>query len=167
MLSNGLVLDNDAKSLPAPVSAIDGIKLTPLTEVKVDYKCGHSGWSAFKVLLYGETEIAPHDKLLSKRLKCPHCMLHELLLRTIRCARCGFVIMPGEGVARYAATDHEPEYAKAIEGGVVGCLRFDCCPSGGFIVGHWDGEKVVSAFGGKTAADQVLATGETVIIETR
>jgi len=105
--------------------------------------------------------------MLRRRELCPDCLTAELRQVTIRCALCGFAIFPGEPVALYGGpkssfrgtagtAEHDGQY--------VGCLRCDCCPSGGFFAGHWDGQRVVPAFaGGGSAAAEAMRTGQTVV----
>jgi hypothetical protein len=51
--------------------------------------------------------------------------------------------MPGDGVALYGkGSTGIHESATILDDGVsaVGCLRWDCCPSGGFFAGSWTEE---------------------------
>ena len=152
--------------LPPP-NLPQGVKIVPLSETVLEYGCGHQGIGLFKVNLYGGDEIAPNENVLCKRLKCPNCMVIELLAKTIRCARCGLAIMPGEGVAKYSRAKYDPEYATVDGDCVIGCLRWECCPSGGYIVGNWNGEKIVPLYGGKTVTAHVLSRGRIIYVDRR
>lgn len=111
------------------------------------YDCGHRGARRFSLHVFGENV----DPLRQKEL-CPECFVAWVKQYTIHCALCGLPIYPGAPVALYndsqkmlsCATEHS-------EGVVVGCLRFDCCPSAGFFAGHWSEEGFVSTFGSSEA----------------
>ncbi len=133
----------------------------------VRYDCGHEYAKSFGFDFYGERRgvIGEHAE---KREKCGDCLLAEIGPRLIRCCRCGCAIMPGQAVAAY---DDDGSFKKAwstvMPGGgcVIGCMRMDCCPSGGFFVGHWSSQGVRSAFGGHmNAIALVMATGKPVVV---
>lgn len=104
------------------------------------YRCGHRGARKYLIHLWGE-QFTPG----SKKSICPACALDELQRTAVRCCLCGFPILPGAPVAVYDLQSVKPkDYPFAIEDGkyAVGCLRWDCCPSGGFFDGHWNGKSV-------------------------
>ncbi len=144
----------------ASKSNVGELKIVSLGDKKDKFECGHEGWIHFAVDLYGEMQIKPHDAFISSRKKCCECMLAELAKNTIRCARCGLIIMPGDGVALYKRTGNEPAYAMFAEDGqAIGCMRWKCCPSGGLMVGNWDGEKIAASFGGESMAAACMSSG--------
>jgi hypothetical protein len=165
-LNRGLIPSDDgAAALP------DGVAIVSLSEKTTKYSCGHIGYEMFKVVFYGQTDEAiwPRDDRAGRRIKCPACMVVELFSKTNRCALCGSVIMPSDPVAKYKINTANRKFltdANTLGDDCIGCLRNDCCPSGGFFAGHWDGKKVVDQFGGQILAAHVHATGQPVIIST-
>jgi len=150
-----------------PLVVTDECHIEPDSDAKVKYGCGHTSWRDFHGVFYGES-YGPASKKRG-RDTCPECVLAKTLSLSIRCALCGLVIMPGAPVALYAGptSSFRKSCATKHEGQFVGCLRWDCCPSGGFFAGHWDGEKVLPAFdGGNCAAAEALRTGRVVISNT-
>jgi hypothetical protein len=125
----------------------------------VAYRCGHDGVADFSADIYGEV-FAPRPEVLQAREKCPECMLAQLLAGTIRCAICGLLIPPNDPVALYRKCGKERSYAYAVGDKVIGCLRDDCCPSGGFYAGRWSGKEFVPEFRGRTIADEAFRTGK-------
>ncbi len=64
----------------------------------------------------------------------------------IHCALCGLPIHPGDPVALYSDGPQTLSCATELEEGVViGCLRFDCCVSAGFLAGVWSEDGLVPA----------------------
>lgn len=126
------------------------------------YECGHDGASSFNLHIYGE-EMAGVEQDKS----CPDCALVSVQKHFIRCALCGLYIGPGDGVVLYAGSRSiKKETATKVEMGYLGCLRWDCCPSGGFFAGHWTKTGFKSAFIGGTAAGEAMRTGKAVIGDT-
>lgn len=122
--------------------------LAPITKSSglVEYKCGHLYSDTFTFDAYGET-LPVNESQLAKRELCGECLLTKLKQCTIRCARCGCMILPRTTVAVYPdnpvnfkergwVTKPDPDH-------VLGCIRITCCPSGFLIAGYWDGEKFV------------------------
>lgn len=130
----------------------------------VRHACGHDSHLTFKFRFWGET-VASFACKVPKRL-CADCLMAELLKRSVRCGQCGYAILPGDGIALYSDKQRFDERWKTvIDGQVIGCLRMDCCPSGGFYAGHWTFDGFKPEFpGGRTAAAQVFATGEALIV---
>jgi len=151
------------KPLPDPT---DEFGIRPLSDRTVKYGCGHEGHTEYVGHFYG-LELEPTKEALKSREKCPQCVADAMRDVTIHCALCGLPIFPGEPVALYAgpkkAFRKEPGWVTKHDGQAVGCLRWDCCPSGGFFAGHWDGERVRSAFAGGSAAGEALRTGQVIV----
>jgi hypothetical protein len=133
---------------------------------KVTYACGHEDHETFALDLYGE-KIALTEKFFKDRPFCGDCFIAEIVAASCRCAKCGLIIQPGEPVALYGGPRRafRKEWATKHDGQFIGCLRGDCCPSGGFFAGYWTPEGFQSAFahGGSLAAE-VMATGKTIIV---
>ncbi len=141
-----------------------------LSDQVVRYGCGHDGPADYIGVFFGQ-EMRPSAEALKSRKKCPACVIEPLREATIHCALCGLAILPGEPVALYAgpksAFRKEPGWVVKHDGQAIGCLRWDCCPSGGFFAGHWDGRQVIPAFpDGGCAAAECLRTGKVVVSET-
>ena len=106
------------------------------------YDCGHVGARWFSLHVFGEDV----GKIRQTEL-CAECFVAWVKRHTIHCAMCGLPIFPGSPIALYednqkmlsCATEHS-------EGVVIGCLRFDCCPTAAFFSGHWSEAGFVSAF---------------------
>jgi len=148
------------EELPEPT---DELRVEPLSDELVTYKCGHRGADRYLLNAFGE-ELMPGEESLAAREKCPECLTADARANIIRCALCGHHIMPGEPVALYVDDGgFNPKWMTKLGRDVVGCLRWDCCPSGGFFSGHWDGEKVLPAFGEYgSAVEQAFKTGQVV-----
>ncbi|MEK7181089.1 MAG: hypothetical protein AAB738_02005 [Patescibacteria group bacterium] len=84
---------------------------------------------------------------------------------TARCARCGLVILPGMAVALYGQESEglRLDIATNIDGAIIGCMRWDCCPSGGFLAGHWSEQGFQPLFQGQTGAE--VSAGTNTIVE--
>ncbi len=151
-----------AESMPMPTETIE---ITAESEERATYQCGHEGAATFEVSFYGHM-MKPADAYLLKREMCAACMVADARTKVIRCVLCGFGIFPGDPVALYVNDRRfRKEWSTHIENDqVLGCLRWDCCPSGGFFGGHWTGEAFKSAFGGNTAVAQAYATGTTIVV---
>lgn len=126
------------------------------------YKCGHSGAQWFRLHMYGEETVR-----IQQEEQCPECFLHDIKQHIIHCALCGLPIVPGDPVALYSATS--PDLLMNIarvarEGVVVGCMRWDCCPSGGFFAGHWSEQGFEPAFSGRIGAGEAIATDEVIMV---
>ncbi len=106
------------------------------------YKCGHRGPGAFKIRIYGRT-LLPNPKKADRL--CPDCSLEELKRESIRCCLCGSGIIPGEPVALYDAQSvvaKDYKFTVVDDHLAVGCMLWDCAPSGLFFVGHWNGSEI-------------------------
>ena len=145
----------------------DNLSVVKRTGKKVPYACGHIDSAKFRHDFYGEVR-EPTGEVFAAREKCGACMLANVMEFAIRCAACGFVIWPGDSVALYVDSgSFNAAWKKTIgePAQVVGCMRFGCCPSGGFFAGHWSESGFEPAFaGGVSAAATAFATGATVVV---
>ena len=150
-------------SNPDSDSDDSGSDIIPTSSEERIYNCFHSGPQTFRFRLFGEESKEIDDPEL-----CPDCVLAKLHECVIRCAVCGGAIFPGNGVAVYHVMNNKMlnlEIATyADKDHVIGCLGMDCCPSGGFFAGHWDGKSFQSEYGGtKTAVEQVFDSGDMIV----
>lgn len=155
------------KPMPEPT---DELAVVNRQGKRVHYACGHDDHVMYSHNFFGEV-LTLTKKILAKREKCAECMLADVKPHIIRCAACGFAIMPGESVALYADNGKfNPKWAKTVGEGerrnVIGCLRWNCCPSGGFFAGYWTEQGFEPAFGGESAIAAVLRSGRTIITNT-
>lgn len=106
------------------------------------YDCGHVGPRHFVLRIWGR-QVYPADKKRGE--KCPDCCVQLLKTEAIRCCLCGFAILPGEPIAVYNVDSVQPKDFDftIIDGCSLGCMMWDCCPSGGFFAGHWTGNSVI------------------------
>lgn len=143
--------------LPTPT---DTIEMLQHSEKNRKYECGHEGPAWFTISLYGD-----ETKVIKTKKNCHLCLIEEMRRVTIRCASCRLAILPGEAVASYheSSNDLHKDIAKRVGDNYLGCLRWDCCPSGAFFSGHWNGREFAPAFGGNTAAAECFETGKGII----
>ena len=154
-----------SETLPAAVT--DTLEAYVLTDERVRFACGHDYATRFGHDFYGERmEVA--DSYAAMREKCGDCMLAEIKPLIIRCCACGHVIMPGEGVAAYGNDgSFNAAWCTELPDGktVLGCMRRECCPSGGFFAGHWSSSGFRPAFGEYSSlAAKVIAMGKPVAV---
>ncbi len=166
------------------------ISYEPLTKLNILFpKCGHLGPSKATLNIYGTIMNFDVDKNIknvngqitadSEKCPCPECCFNYYKEKSIRCALCGTGITPGDGVAIYSyktspegkeqeANPHfRMDLATKIGGNVVGCIRWDCCPSGGFFAGHWGDQGFEPAFpNGNCAAGLAALTGNPILVNT-
>lgn len=145
--------DRSHKSTDPLPESHDQIRILERSEKQRKYMCGHRGPKMFKLDVYGS-----HTKPFEQKDECPDCVLARYRKHVIKCALCGLHIVPGEGVALYSpGPDMHQEYATRVGDSVIGCLRWDCCPSAGFFAGNWSEVGFKSRFGGEvTAAESLL-----------
>jgi hypothetical protein len=143
LLSFGIIFSTnppDPSKLPEPDFTSKVIKHS---RFPWRHKCGHKGHIHYSLSIKGE---------MTKKLwfdpQCPDCKIPELEKDVISCALCGLAITPGEGVALYNSKlpDVNAEFAYVIttdaDGDwVAGCMRMNCCPSGGYFAGNWMGHE--------------------------
>jgi len=123
---------DDADQLPSPT---DEIRLERTAGSSFTAECGHESWEEVSLNVYG-LGVQGSNKTL-----CPDCMIEKARRDIIRCAACGLPVLPGEGVVLYHETSKLPyaHVATHFDGDSIGCLRWECCPSGGFFAGNWCG----------------------------
>jgi len=148
--------------------------VVPQSEPDVLFQeCGHYGPSKVRIIFWN-LSFSPElkDEMIkmangckTAEAKCPNCMLELLRKHAIRCCLCGGAILPGEPVALYSGgRGINKKMATRVGKEFVGCLAWECCPSGGFFSGHWsqDGFKPTFASGNSVAAE-VFATGKAIV----
>lgn len=164
-------------SRPPPLE----ITITPVDDQQppILARCGHAVWRreclvlAGNPLREGKPEFSERVAKLPAWLRrffapkqCSTCKFGDGLKAAILCAYCDEVIFPGDPVSTYfpGGSLHEGFEARATRtrSGFVGCMRMDCCPSGGFFAGHWDLDRIVSPFSTGSAASEAFASGQTV-----
>jgi hypothetical protein len=154
---------NEDDALPEPT---DEFGIRALSDKTAKYECGHDGPTEYVGVFFG-LEMQPSEEALKAREKCPNCIVELMREDAIHCALCGLPIFRGEPVALYggpkSAFRKEKGWVVKHHGQAVGCVRWGCCPSGGFFAGHWDGKAVHSAFQHGSAAAEALATGKMVV----
>jgi len=139
----------------------DKIVVTQQSNKEHMFECGHVGPKAFTINVYG----LEGGEITAKEM-CPECIMSVMRARWIRCALCGLPIMSGTGVAIYGSGEgiREDIATKTPSGDFMGCMRWDCCPSGGFYGGTWDGKQFQSAFDGRSAVQQAYKNPGKMII---
>ncbi len=151
-----------------PLQATETCTVTPLRDDQATFTCGHTGAAKFLHNFYGE-EYEVNEQVFTKRDLCGECLLRETLVASIRCAVCGFIIMPSDGIALYNDNEHFRQ-DKTVTGtdddrSAIACVRMGCCPSLGAFAGHWTHTGFAPAYdGGRTAAEQAVVTGRPVIM---
>jgi hypothetical protein len=150
-------LGPNRSSLP---KSTDECNYTAHSSFEIEYSCGHKAPSAFSLNLWGEESFEFKDTHL-----CPDCWLNRFKEHTTRCVLCGLPIFPGEGVALYSEKSPDLMLKQGTKVGesYIGCLRWDCCPSGGFFAGHWTEEGFKPLYPeGLTAAELTFKTGSVI-----
>lgn len=129
--------------------------------------CGHPQWH--KATLYlGTTRLTSltQERVLTHRQlpgPCFDCLSTEIRKGMAACTFCGHPIMVGDAVALYHCELNPEQLARAAidpEGNYLGCLRMDCCPSGGFMAGLWNGSGVNSPYETGSMVGDVYQTGQ-------
>jgi len=145
-----------------PRAAHDEIRAIAASAKQRKFPCGHRGPKLFDLDLFGEV-LQSNGKSPDK---CGDCFAAGVRRSVCRCSLCGRAIWPGEGVALYGPSNQfKTEWNTEVASGSIGCLRMDCCPSGGFFAGHWTGQGFKPAFGdGATAVEQAIRTGQDVYV---
>ncbi len=133
----------------------------------VPHACGHTAPPNVHLICYG-SKIFTEKAWAQKAELCAACQVEVLKKVAIRCGNCGFAILPGTPVAKYPDGPLlKRRWSRVVmpDGGVIGCLNEGCCPDGSYFVGTWDGNDVAAAFPeGRTQAEEVMATGDTIYI---
>jgi|GEM_PF-1661409 len=131
------------------------------TGPEIRYDCGHIAPAECRIFIYGETYSA-----LNNKNHCPECRIRRIRQQVVRCSSCGRPIMPSSQVALYAGSSPGLKFRNVgikHRGQYIGCMRADCCPSGGFFAGHWSEDGFVSAFEeGATLAEEMMCTGRMI-----
>lgn len=119
----------------SPRRKLGKIKLKKIIGLDIVAGCGHPSAEEIRMHVYGA------DLVVSGIEKCPSCLQHEARQTIIRCVCCGLPIIPGEAVALYRDNGKFRFFRQGtkVEDAFVGCLRFECCPSGAYFAGHWEG----------------------------
>ena len=131
----------ECRSLPTPH---DTVSLVQQSAETVLCECGHHGPASYSIDAYGTVFSG-----INNHRWCPDCLIFMFQEKATRCALCGHVICPGDGVALYGDDSGALTYkhvSTKVGDAFVGCMRWDCCPSGGFFAGHWTEEGFQSAF---------------------
>lgn len=166
-----VVLASTHKPVPMP-KPTDTCAVIDASGPETSYECGHRHPEHFAFDFYGE-KIEMIDEYYAARKFCANCHLAELKKQIIRCAKCGFVIMPGDSIVLYRydkrLVESRPEgWVTMIRTGrkksVLACMRPDCFLSAGFFAGKWAGDHFQSAFVGGSAAGEVMRTGRAVVV---
>jgi hypothetical protein len=156
-----VVMSVGSEKKPLPV-ATDVMEIAERSPKVKKYSCGHSGAVWFVMDLFGE-----HSKRFKDNPRCPECEIVRWKKHCIKCASCGLIITPGDAVALY----HESspgllvQTAKKVGDSYIGCMRWDCCPCGGFFSGYWTENGFKPAFESSTAAGESARTGKITITE--
>lgn len=135
--------------------AHDDIRIERLSRWNRRYRCGHRDARRFMLDVYGQ-----RVSMKSKKELCSTCWCAKIRQHVIRCAACGLPIFPGEGVALYAFDPElfSREKVTFVGESVIGCTRWDCCPSGGFFAGNWTESGFRPRFDGNNTAAEQCAT---------
>lgn len=153
----------DSQAMPEPTA---GCAVVERTGERVAYACGHEDSERFAFDFYGEV-MHVNDPFWQAKPYCGDCFLKLSTDHTIRCALCGFIIRRGEAVALYAGGGKfRKDIATKYDGQWIGCMRWNCCPSGGFFAGHWTSEGFKPLFKHGSMAAEVMATGKPMIATT-
>ncbi len=105
---------------------------------EVDYECGHRMREKFVFSFFG-LKNAYKDEAYSQRNWCANCLLEGLSKDMIRCCKCGFGIMSGEGVMVYPENASIPirnswgTSIRAKEVWLIGCVRMGCLEHDGYL----------------------------------
>ncbi|MFA6042515.1 MAG: hypothetical protein WC786_02405 [Patescibacteria group bacterium] len=150
-----------AGAVPQPEklpTAHDEVKIVQQSEMLRIYSCGHRGSKEYALDIYGQV-----SQRITDTSDCPMCRVARIKKHTIRCAACGLPIFPGEGVALYAFDGELFDRNKCtfVKESVLGCMRWDCCPSGAFFAGNWSEQGFVPRFAGNnTMGEQCVQDNE-------
>lgn len=153
-----------AGPVPKPLPrSNDEICIVGLSTRKIANECGHDGPQWYQLNMFGLVS----DKIDDGK-HCPDCLINQLRQHVIRCSLCGLPIFPGNGVALYHESSEglkHKDVSVRVGESYIGCLRWDCCPSGGFFAGHWSEDGFKPAFQGPddTVIAEVMRTGQPVI----
>jgi hypothetical protein len=130
----------------------------------IRYDCGHDDAPEFRIDLWGEPMF--HKKPDVGKLSCSDCLLKEVLKDCIRCASCGYAIMPGDPISLCVDDGSgKKAWRTVFDGNLALCLRWDCDAAPGFC-GHWTGKGIKPAFpDGRGMIAHTFETGEPTHVE--
>lgn len=135
-------------------------------------KCGHTGPRGADFNIYGNDSRFLGDISFLKReidTQCPECWLYFFKKHSIRCAFCGYGIIPGDPVALYDKDSPgiRQEAATFMGESVIGCLLWSCCPTGGLFAGRWTEEGFKPLFGRGAACQEALDSGRPIYMDIK
>lgn len=133
---------------------------------QVAYDCGHTDFGYFEMSVYGNV-CTPKGEM--PRHLCRQCS-REAVRHNQRCSQCGSPISIGDPIVLYPEANPLRTWHAAyveINGHrqYLGCLDWDCCPSGGLLAGHLTRDGARFLFGGESAVAHTLKTGVAVHID--
>lgn len=152
-----------ADAAPDAISVKETCDIRGKTGAVIRYDCGHEDAEEFRIDLWGEPTF--HKKPEKGKLLCSDCFLKEVLASTLRCADCGFAILPRHPVAIRRVDKHmgKKAWRTMIGDGAVVCIRL-CDNAPGFC-GHWMGNGIRSAFpDGGNMLSQVFNSGKAMVV---
>lgn len=136
-------------------------------------ECGHMGSKEFEFDIWGNAhkfglkkeQIKKRDGTSIAEGICPKCYFEKLKQVAIRCCLCGYGILPDDGIALYHKDSNgiNSEVATFVGESAIGCLLWDCCPSGGFFAGYWTFNGFKPAFEGQTGAERAFSTRKIIV----
>lgn len=130
----------------------------------VPYACSHDDREGFRIALWGEPRLQKRPE--QDPAMCSACMLERIRAVSIRCASCGFSILPGDPVALcLGGVNGRQAWRTIVEGQMVLCLRWDCAAAPGFC-GHWTGDRIQPFFpDGGSVISQAFKTGQPQLVD--
>jgi hypothetical protein len=142
--------------------ATDTCEVVAALKKRVKAKCGRMAPQRFVLSIFGERTRV----ISSKKSGCPECVTKELTASVIRCALCGLPIWPGQAVGLYSISLNKRllrlNIATKVGDNAIGCMRWNCGEGAAF-AGHWTGEEIQLAFGGKTFLEHTWEKGEVTV----
>jgi hypothetical protein len=127
----------DIQKIPAQATT-DTIEIHEQSNTYKTFDCRHGGPVWFVLNMYGTKPTR-----LESKTDCPECLIEKIKLHSIRCANCGYIILPGEDVGLFNTTrtylPHKNKGTFADRGNnlIIGCTRPRCCQLGIHAVGTW------------------------------
>lgn len=150
-----------------PLATSDLIEIKNLRGARVRWRCGHVFPAMYDLVVYGRTFVMIPE-YFADRPFCGECNTSYMRKCSIRCARCGHVIMPGDPSTLHAASADfgaNPHWVTMVSGRVICCMRDLCVVSTGFYAGEWTTEGFCLRFeGGRTQNEEVVRTGRPIFL---
>lgn len=140
------------------------IELATLQGSPVMWRCGHRFPERFEVIAYGE-KCELSDEYYQVRPSCGWCSVAYLRAESIRCGRCGHIIMPEDPSTLYPPTAEfmaHPHWVTMAFNKVVCCMRDRCVVSTGLYAGEWMGRQFHARFEGRTQNEEAMRTGKPI-----